>query len=161
MLVYVLTHTLAKFRYEGRALRTAASRMLMHGAEVGRLVTATWSQQENAHTGGEYSCRSNGNIAEVLFCPACHLIIFFFMLIYFWERQSMSRRRAEREGDTESEPGSRLWVVSISSEPDTGLKPMNHEMMTWAEVRRLTDWATQVPQHHLDYCSFIVNPEIR
>ena len=37
----------------------------------------------------------------------------------------------QREGDTESEAGSRLWAVS--TEPDTGLEPTNHEIMTWAE----------------------------
>ena len=50
----------------------------------------------------------------------------------------------EREGDTESEAGSRLWAVS--TEPDTGLELVNHEIMTWAEVGHLTDWATQAPQ---------------
>ena len=35
---------------------------------------------------------------------------------------------AEREGDTESETGSRLRA--ISPEPDAGLKPMDHEIMT-------------------------------
>ena len=34
----------------------------------------------------------------------------------------------EGEGDTESEPGSRLQAVS--TEPDSGLEPMNHEIMT-------------------------------
>ena len=58
------------------------------------------------------------------------------------EWQSMSRGGAEREGDTESEAGSRLWAVSM--EPDAGLQLMNHEIMTWAEVGRLTNWATQV-----------------
>ena len=50
---------------------------------------------------------------------------------------------AEREGDTESEVGSRLWAVS--TEPDAGLELTNCEIMTWAEVRCLTDRATQVP----------------
>ena len=50
---------------------------------------------------------------------------------------------AEREGDTESETGSRLWA--ISPEPDAGLKLMDREIVTWAEVGRLTDWATQAP----------------
>ena len=38
------------------------------------------------------------------------LFYFFSMFIYFWdrERQSMNRGGAEREGDTESETGSRL-----------------------------------------------------
>ena len=35
---------------------------------------------------------------------------------------------AEREGDTESEAGSRLQAVS--TEPDAGLKLTNHEIMT-------------------------------
>ena len=43
---------------------------------------------------------------------------------------------AEREGDTESETGSRL--LAVSTEPDTGLKLMSREIMTQAEVRRLT-----------------------
>ena len=67
------------------------------------------------------------------------------MFIYFWdrERQSMNRGGAEREGDTESETGSSFWAVN--TEPDTGLELTDREIMTWAEVRRLTDWATQVP----------------
>ena len=55
----------------------------------------------------------------------------------------MNRGGAEREGDTESETGSRLWAVS--TEPKVGLEPMDREIMTWAEVRRLTDQATQAP----------------
>ena len=61
----------------------------------------------------------------------------------------MSGGGAEREGDTESEAGSRLWAVS--TEPDMGLKPLNCEIMTWAQVERLTDWATQAPH---DYPNF-------
>ena len=68
-----------------------------------------------------------------------------FFSIYFWdrERQSMNGGGAEREGDTESEAGSRLWA--ISPEPDAGLKLMDCEIVTWAEVGRLTNWATQAP----------------
>ena len=44
---------------------------------------------------------------------------------------------AEREGDTESEAGSRLRA--ISPEPDTGLEPADREIVTRAEVGRLTD----------------------
>ena len=40
----------------------------------------------------------------------------------------MSRGGAEREGDAESDAGSRLWAVS--TEPDAGLELMNHEIMT-------------------------------
>ena len=55
----------------------------------------------------------------------------------------MSRGGAEREGDRIHEAGPRLWAVS--TEPDSGLEPMNHKIMTWARVGGLTDWATQVP----------------
>ena len=54
---------------------------------------------------------------------------------------------AEREGDTESEADSRLWA--ISPEPDAGLGLTDREIVTWAEVGRLTDWATQAPQNWL------------
>ena len=40
----------------------------------------------------------------------------------------MSRGGAEREGDTESEVGSRLQAVS--TEPDSGLELMNREIVT-------------------------------
>ena len=44
------------------------------------------------------------------------------------ERQCTSGGGAEREGDTESEAGSRLQAVS--TEPDAGLEPTNREIMT-------------------------------
>ena len=50
----------------------------------------------------------------------------------------------QREGDTESETGSRLWAVS--KEPYAGLELTDREIMTWAEVGCLTDWATQAPR---------------
>ena len=49
----------------------------------------------------------------------------------------MSRGGSEREGDTESEAGSRLRAVS--TEPDAGLKPTNREIMTRAEAGCPTD----------------------
>ena len=59
------------------------------------------------------------------------------------DRQSVSMGGAEREGDTESEAGSRLQAVS--TEPDAGLQLTDCEIMTWAEVGHWTDWATQAP----------------
>ena len=73
------------------------------------------------------------------------------MFIYFWdrERQSMNGGGSEREGDTESETGSRIWAVS--TEPDAGLELTDREIMTWAEVGRLTYQATQAPLLFLKY----------
>ena len=58
----------------------------------------------------------------------------FLMFIYFRERERAQARagRAEREGDTESEAGSRLRA--LSTEPDAGLEPMNCEIMTCPEL---------------------------
>ena len=70
---------------------------------------------------------------------------FFFSFCFFYvylflrgrERDSMSRGGAKREGDTESEAGSRLRAVS--TEPDAGLELLNPEIMPSAEVGRPTD----------------------
>ena len=52
------------------------------------------------------------------------------------DRQSMRRGGAER-GETQNR--SRLQAPAVSTEPDAGLEPTHSEIMTWAEVRRLTD----------------------
>ena len=77
------------------------------------------------------------------------------MFIYFWERvrQSASGAGAERKADTESEAGSRLWAVSTES--DVGLKLTYSEIMTWAEARRSTDWATLMLVTLQDSCQFL------
>ena len=72
---------------------------------------------------------------------------FFNVYLFLRQRQSMNGGGAEREGDTESEAGSKLWA--ISPEPDVGLELTNREIVTWAEVGRSTEWATQVPQNVL------------
>ena len=73
-----------------------------------------------------------------------YFVIIVLMFIFDRERQRQRQRERERETDTKSGAGSRLWAVS--TEPDAGLQPTNCEIMTWAEVRPLTNWATQVPQ---------------
>ena len=65
------------------------------------------------------------------------------MFIFETERDKAWMGEGQREGDTESETGSRLRAVS--TEPDAGLELTDHKIMTWAEVGHLTDWATQVP----------------
>ena len=82
---------------------------------------------------------------------------YFFFNVYLLlrQRQRVNRGGAEREGDTESEAGSRFRAVS--TEPDAGLQLTNREIMPWVEVRRLTNWATQVPLtssfNHLNFLS--------
>ena len=66
-------------------------------------------------------------------------------LMFIFEREtdrqtqgeSMNREGAERKGDTEAEAGYRL--PAVSTEPGSGLELINSEIMTWAEISRLTD----------------------
>ena len=78
-------------------------------------------------------------------CFVFFFLIFFltFLFIFETERDRAWTGEGQREGDTESEAGSRLRAVS--TEPEAGLDLTDREIMTWAEVGRLTDWATQVP----------------
>ena len=75
-------------------------------------------------------------------------MFYFFntFILYLTDRDRVwaGEGQREREGDTECEAGSRLWAVS--TEPDAGLELTNCEIMTWAEVGRLTDWTTQAPR---------------
>ena len=73
-----------------------------------------------------------------------HFLKIFFN-VYFWERQSMSGGGAERGW---GKIPSRLWA--LSTEPNAGLLPTNCEIVTWAEVGRFTDWATQGPLFNLE-----------
>ena len=76
----------------------------------------------------------------------CYFFHFIFFNVYFWERQrqNASGLGAER-GRHRIWAGCRLWAVS--PEPEAGLELTRCEIMTWAEVRRSTDWATQAPHH--------------
>ena len=55
------------------------------------------------------------------------------------ERDRAWTGEGQREGDTESETGSRLWAVS--TEPDAGFELTDREIMTWAKAGGFTDWA--------------------
>ena len=66
--------------------------------------------------------------------PILFYLFIFLMFIYFWEteRDRAQVGKEQREGDAESEAGSRLW--DVSTEPDVGLELMDREIMTWAKV---------------------------
>ena len=81
--------------------------------------------------------------------PPHSFCLFFLINLFIWDRVrwSMNGGGSERQGDTESVTGSRLRAVG--TEPDTGLELTDREIMTWAQVGCLTDWATQVPPFSL------------
>ena len=57
-------------------------------------------------------------------------------------KHEWGRGRDREAQNPKQAPGSELSAQS----PAWGVKPTNCEIMTWAEVRRLTVSATQVPQ---------------
>ena len=91
-------------------------------------------------------------------CPQCdhdHCFLFFLffnVFIYFWENETQSEqgrcRERNRERETQNpKQGSRLRAVN--TEPDVEFQRTNREIMTWAQVRCSTDWATSGGPHHL------------
>ena len=70
-------------------------------------------------------------------------LLLFLMFIYFWDRDRAWAEEGQRERETQDPKQAPGWAVS--TEPDVGLKLTDREIMTWAKVGRLTDWATQAP----------------
>ena len=66
------------------------------------------------------------------------------LILFIFERDRVWMGEGQRERETESRAGSGLWA--ISTERDAGLKPTNYKIMTWAEVGRPNNWATQASQ---------------
>ena len=83
------------------------------------------------------------------------LIVSFLNYLFLRETEH-EQGRTEREGDTESEAGSRLWADS--TEPDARLELRNCEVMTWAEVRHFTKWAPQAP---LNNFKVVILPDLK
>ena len=77
----------------------------------------------------------NGYLSTILF-------IYFLSLFILRDRDREREWGRGRKRGRERIP-SRLCTDSL----DTGLKLTNHEIMTWADIGHLTDWATQAPNH--------------
>ena len=69
------------------------------------------------------------------------------MFIYFWKRERERERERGRERGRHKIWG-RLQALAVSAGPNVRRELTNHEIMTWAEVRCWTDWATQAPLAH-------------
>ena len=70
------------------------------------------------------------------------LLLVSLMFIYFWETETECKWRKGRERGRH-----RIWsrLQAVSTQPDAGFELTNREIMTWAAVGCLTDWATQAP----------------
>ena len=83
--------------------------------------------------------------SHVIFIYLFIYLFIFLMFIYFWdrERQSMNGGGSERGRH-------RIWnglqALSGQHRARRGLELTDREIMTWAEVGRLTNWATQAPR---------------
>ena len=69
---------------------------------------------------------------------------FFLMFIYFSETKMEHEWGRGRERE-KHRMQSRLQALSCQHRADVGLELRSHEIMTWAEVGYLTNWATQAP----------------
>ena len=73
------------------------------------------------------------------------------MFIYFWERERERENvgvhvgRGRDRGEQRIQSG----LCADSRESDAGLELTSHEIMTWAEIQRLTNLATQGPLLYL------------
>ena len=75
------------------------------------------------------------------------------MFIYFWERDKVQAGDGQGERETQNLKQAAGFELSAQSLM-RGLKLTNCEIMTWAEVRHLTGWATQAPQKPCSYQSY-------
>ena len=66
--------------------------------------------------------------------PPQHPLLWFFLMFTYFERESMSRGGAEKEGRQRTP--SRL--LTVSTEPTMGLDLTKREIMTWAEIKSQT-----------------------
>ena len=86
------------------------------------------------------------NVNQILFFNSI-LFIYLFLYLFSFEKQwdkawAGEGQRQEETQNLKQTPG---FEKAVSTEPDAGLEPMNCEIMTWAEVGRSTNWATQAP----------------
>ena len=70
------------------------------------------------------------------------------------EREREQGRGKEIEGDTESEAGSRL--LAVSTEPNVGLEPTKHGIMTWAKSDAQPTEPPRCPHALFSFFSFHV-----
>ena len=67
-------------------------------------------------------------VSIIFIIPDCNIVKTFFNVYSLLKETEHEQGRGREKGDTESEAGSRLQVISI--EPNAGLEPMNREIMT-------------------------------
>ena len=70
------------------------------------------------------------------------------LCLFIFERQRETEHEQGRGRERRRHRiGSKLQALSCQHRARCGVERTDCEIMTWAEVRRLTDWATQAPPH--------------
>ena len=85
--------------------------------------------------------------------PVLGHFFFFLKILFIYLRERVSAQageEAEGEGEVDS---------LLSREPDVGAWSQDPGIMTWAEGRCLTDWATQAPLGHFFGPCIAQNPQ--
>ena len=70
----------------------------------------------------------------------------FFKCLFIFEREKVTEHKPGRGREWGKQNLKQASGSELPAEPNVGLEPTNREIMTWAEVGFLTDWATQAPQ---------------
>ena len=104
-----------------------------------------------------------------LWCIINHSQLVFWMFIYFWEKER--ERKSVHLGGRGRERGRQRFPSrrhTVSAEPDKGVSPTKHEIMTWDEIKsqrlNLTErpgtrhfWP---PKHFLPWLSFSIKSKM-
>ena len=94
--------------------------------------------------GGESGENKDDSVVSTLGDWVSRKAAFYNVYLFLRDRESMSRGGGTERGEQRI----RNELYAHSREPDVGdvgLKLMDREIMTWAEVGCSTGWATQVP----------------
>ena len=62
-----------------------------------------------------------------------------FIYLFLKERQRQRQHTSEGKAERDTESGAGFRHQAVSTESNAGLEPMNHRIMTGAEVRCLTE----------------------
>ena len=91
---------------------------------------------------------SNRNIVQTIYCDFGG--VFFKIYLFIWERGKGEGQREKKRENVKQTP---CWSV----EPNSGLHPMTHKIMTWAKIKsQMLNWLSHPGA--LWFCIFYVAP---
>ena len=92
---------------------------------------------------------SNFGSEMINICRTYVYMLKLFLMFVLRERDTVWVGKGQREGDAESEADSRLQAPSHQHRARCGAQTRSREIVTWAEVGRPTDRATEAPHVYM------------